>query len=88
MKVTKSKLENDLKLIVREQFGTDIHVEDINSDTHIIDTFGADILDMVELCMSCESYLDDTIQEEDWDKVTTFGSLVSLMESKVTIIGD
>ena len=55
----------------------------ITSDARFIEDLGADSLDTVELIMQFEEEFDIEISDEDAEKLTTVGSSVEYIDSKL-----
>ena len=75
-----SDIEDRVKKIVVEHLG----VEDskIQSDSKFIDDLGADSLDTVELVMAFEEEFGAEIPDEDAEKLTSVGGVVTYLKEK------
>ena len=69
-----------VKAILEEQFGD---VADLTEDTRIHDDLGADSMDVVDLIMSIEEEFHMEVQDEDIEKITTVGDLVTFIEERM-----
>ena len=69
-----------VKAILEEQFGD---VGELTEDTRIHDDLGADWMDVVDLIMSIEEEFHMEVQDEDIEKITTVGDLVSFIEERM-----
>lgn len=68
-----------IKAIIAEQLSAE--PDKITPETSIIDDLGADSLDVVELVMALEEKFGIEIPDEDAEKITTVGDIVSYVES-------
>ena len=69
-----------VKAILEEQFGD---VGELTEDIRIHDDLGADSMDVVDLIMSIEEEFHMEVQDEDIEKITTVGDLVSFIEERM-----
>ena len=69
-----------VKAILAEQFGD---VGELTEDARIHDDLGADSMDVVDLIMSIEEEFHMEVQDEDIEKITTVGDLVSFIEERM-----
>jgi len=69
-----------LKEIIKDELG--FETDDLTLESTLVD-MGADSLDAVELIMAIEEEYDIEIAEEDAQKFTSLGNIVSYIESKV-----
>jgi acyl carrier protein len=60
----------------------EVSEDQITSDASFIYDLGADSLDHVELMMEFEKEFNIAIQDNEWEKVNTFGDAIKLIESK------
>ena len=65
-----------VKEVISEQLGID-DTDSITTETTFIDDLGADSLDIVELIMALEEEFDMEIPEEEAEKITSVGDVVS-----------
>jgi acyl carrier protein len=68
---------------VKEVISEQLDVEDVDSittETTFIDDLGADSLDIVELIMALEEEFDMEIPEEEAEKITSVGDVVTYIE--------
>jgi len=68
---------------VKEVISEQLDVEDLDSittETTFIDDLGADSLDIVELIMALEEEFDMEIPEEEAEKITSVGDVVTYIE--------
>jgi len=70
-----------IKEIIIDKLG--IEETKITSDARFIEDLGADSLDTVELIMQFEEEFDIEISDEDAEKLTTVGSSVEYIDSKL-----
>jgi len=73
-------LEDKVKDIIVEQLG--VNAEQVTNEASFIDDLGADSLDTVELVMAFEEEFGAEIPDEDAEKLTTVGAVVSYLKSK------
>ena len=69
-----------VKEVISEQLGID-DTDSITTETTFIDDLGADSLDIVELTMALEEEFDMEIPEEEAEKITSVGDVVSYIEN-------
>lgn len=74
------KTETILLPIVAEHLGIDIKT--ITPASRFEEDFGADSLDLVELGMACEEAFDIELNDDAVQELTTFQSLVDMIEKK------
>ncbi len=70
-----------VKEVISEQLGID-DVDSITNETTFIDDLGADSLDIVELIMALEEEFDMEIPEEEAEKITSVGDVVTYIENQ------
>lgn len=63
--------------VLATQWGID--QERISAETLFLQEFGADSVDLMELVMALEDFFDIVISDDDWGRVTTVDSAVSLI---------
>lgn len=68
-----------VKEVISEQLDVD-DVDSITTETTFIDDLGADSLDIVELIMALEEEFDMEIPEEEAEKITSVGDVVTYIE--------
>lgn len=68
-----------VKAILVEQFGD---TTTLTEETRIHDDLGADSMDVVDLIMSIEEEFHIEVQDEDIEKITTIGDLVTFIEER------
>jgi acyl carrier protein len=73
-------LEDKVKEIVVEQLG--VNAEQVTEDASFIEDLGADSLDAVELVMAFEEKFDAEIPDEDAEKMTSVGAVISYLKEK------
>ena len=73
-------LEDKVKDIIVEQLG--VTVDQVTSEASFIEDLGADSLDTVELVMAFEEEFGAEIPDEDAEKLTTVGAVVSYLKGK------
>ncbi|MFC1557256.1 acyl carrier protein [candidate division KSB1 bacterium] len=76
-----SSNEDRVKEIIVEQLGVD--ASEVTDSAKFIDDLGADSLDTVELVMAFEEEFNVEIPDEDAEKLTTVGSAVEYLNSKL-----
>ena len=69
-----------VKEVISEQLGIE-DTDSITTETTFIDDLGADSLDIVELIMALEEEFDMEIPEEEAEKITSVGDVVSYIEN-------
>ncbi len=73
-------LEDKVKEIIVEQLG--VNAEQVTPEASFIDDLGADSLDTVELVMAFEEEFGAEIPDEDAEKLTTVGAVISYLKEK------
>lgn len=73
-------LEEKVKEIIVEQLG--VNAEQVTPEASFIEDLGADSLDTVELVMAFEEEFGAEIPDEDAEKLTTVGAVVSYLAGK------
>ena len=73
-------LEEKVKEIIIEQLG--VNAELVTQDASFIEDLGADSLDQVELVMAFEEEFGAQIPDEDAEKLTTVGKVISYLTEK------
>ncbi len=73
-------LEDKVKDIIVEQLG--VNADQVTPEASFIEDLGADSLDTVELVMAFEEEFGADIPDEDAEKLTTVGAVVSYMKEK------
>ena len=73
-------LESKVKDIIVEQLG--VNADQVNAEASFIEDLGADSLDTVELVMAFEEEFGAEIPDEDAEKLTTVGSVVTYLKDK------
>jgi acyl carrier protein len=73
-------LEDKVKEIIVEQLG--VNADQVTTDASFIEDLGADSLDTVELVMAFEEEFGAEIPDEDAEKLTTVGGVISYMTEK------
>lgn len=73
-------LEDKVKDIIVEQLG--VNAEQVTTEASFIEDLGADSLDTVELVMAFEEEFGAEIPDEDAEKLTTVGAVVSYLKEK------
>jgi acyl carrier protein len=73
-------LEDKVKDIIVEQLG--VNPEQVTPEASFIGDLGADSLDTVELVMAFEEEFGAEIPDEDAEKLTTVGSVISYLKEK------
>ncbi len=75
-----SKLEERVKEIIVEQLG--VNADQVTPEASFIDDLGADSLDTVELVMAFEEEFGAEIPDEDAEKLTSVGAVITYLKSK------
>lgn len=70
-----------VKDILAKQF--EVEADKITEQTDIAEDLGADSLDVVDVLMSLEDTFDVEIPDEEIEKLTTVGALVSYIEEHI-----
>lgn len=73
-------LEDKVKDIIVEQLG--VNPEQVLPEASFIEDLGADSLDTVELVMAFEEEFGAEIPDEDAEKLTTVGAVISYLKEK------
>ena len=73
-------LEDKVKEIIVEQLG--VNADQVTTEASFVDDLGADSLDTVELVMAFEEEFGAEIPDEDAEKLTTVGGVISYMTEK------
>ena len=73
-------LEEKVKEIIVEQLG--VNAEQVTPEASFIEDLGADSLDTVELVMAFEEEFGAEIPDEDAEKLTTVGTVISYLKEK------
>jgi acyl carrier protein len=73
-------LEKKVKDIIVEQLG--VNAEQVTQEASFIEDLGADSLDQVELVMAFEEEFGAQIPDEDAEKLTTVGKVISYLKEK------
>jgi acyl carrier protein len=73
-------LEDKIKEIIVEQLG--VNADQVTTEASFIEDLGADSLDTVELVMAFEEEFGAEIPDEDAEKLTTVGGVISYMQEK------
>ncbi|MEG0380910.1 MAG: acyl carrier protein [Kurthia sp.] len=73
-------IERVTKVVV-DRLGVD--ESEVKLEASFKDDLGADSLDVVELVMELEEEFDMQIEDEDAEKISTVGSAVTFIESKI-----
>ena len=69
-----------VKKIIVEQLG--VNAEQVTPEASFIEDLGADSLDTVELVMAFEEEFGAEIPDEDAEKLTTVGAVISYLKEK------
>lgn len=73
-------LEEKVKEIIVEQLG--VNAEQVTPEASFTEDLGADSLDTVELVMAFEEEFGAEILDEDAEKLTTVGAVVTYLKGK------
>jgi acyl carrier protein len=75
-----TSLEDRVKEIIVEQLG--VNAEQVTNEASFIDDLGADSLDTVELIMAFEEAFGAEIPDEEAEKLTSVGKVISYLKDK------
>ena len=75
-----ASIEDKVKNIIVEQLG--VSEDQVKSEAKFVEDLGADSLDTVELVMAFEEEFDITVPDEDAEKLTSVGEVVSYIEAQ------
>ena len=73
-------LADKVKEIIVEQLG--VNADQVTTEASFIEDLGADSLDTVELVMAFEEEFSAEIPDEDAEKLTTVGGVISYLQEK------
>ena len=73
-------LEDKVKDIIVEQLG--VNADQVTPEASFIEDLGADSLDTVELVMAFEEEFGAEIPDEDAEKLTSVGAVISYLSEK------
>ena len=73
-------LEDKVKDIIVEQLG--VNAEQVTAEASFIEDLGADSLDIVELVMAFEEEFGAEIPDEDAEKLTSVGAVITYLKEK------
>jgi acyl carrier protein len=73
-------LDDKIKEIIVEQLG--VNADQVTTEASFIDDLGADSLDTVELVMAFEEEFGAEIPDEDAEKLSTVGSVITYLKDK------
>ncbi|MBT3296615.1 MAG: acyl carrier protein [Verrucomicrobia bacterium] len=73
-------LEEKVKEIIVEQLG--VNADQVTGEASFIEDLGADSLDTVELVMAFEEEFGAEIPDEDAEKLTSVGAVISYLKEK------
>ena len=73
-------LEDKVRDIIVEQLG--VNAEQVTPEASFIEDLGADSLDTVELVMAFEEEFGAEIPDEEAEKLTTVGAVISYLKDK------
>ena len=73
-------LEDKVKDIIVEQLG--VNADQVTTEASFIEDLGADSLDTVELVMAFEEEFGAEIPDEDAEKLTSVGGVISYLKEK------
>ncbi|HPR40651.1 MAG TPA: acyl carrier protein [Oscillospiraceae bacterium] len=61
----------------------DVEEDQVTMDSNIVEDFGADSLDIVDLIMSLEEEFDKEIPDEEIENIKTVGDIVRFIETSL-----
>ncbi|MCA1808299.1 MAG: acyl carrier protein [Kiritimatiellia bacterium] len=73
-------LEDKVRDIIVENLG--VNAEQVTSEASFVEDLGADSLDTVELVMAFEEEFGAEIPDEDAEKLSTVGAVISYLKEK------
>lgn len=82
--MTRTEINTRVQKVCAEELG--IELSRIVPEAHIEEDFGADSLDMVELCMALEEEFQIELEDEKVEKVKTIQQLIELVSSKLQTV--
>jgi len=80
--MTREEILTKVKGVVSEKLN--VGEDQVTGDAKFVEDLGADSLDQVELIMALEDEFELKIPEEEAEKLTTIGSAVDFIESKLS----
>ncbi len=75
-----ASIEEKVKNIIVEQLG--VSEEQVKPEAKFIEDLGADSLDTVELVMAFEEEFDITVPDEEAEKLTSVGDVITYIEAQ------
>ena len=75
-----ASIVDKVKNIIVEQLG--VSEDQVKSEAKFVEDLGADSLDTVELVMAFEEEFDITVPDEDAEKLTSVGEVISYIQGK------
>ena len=75
-----ASIEDKVKNIIVEQLG--VSEDQVKPEAKFVEDLGADSLDTVELVMAFEEEFDITVPDEDAEKLTSVGEVISYIHGK------
>ncbi len=75
-----AQIEEKVKNIIVEQLG--VSEDQVKPEAKFIEDLGADSLDTVELVMAFEEEFDITVPDEDAEKLTSVGEVISYIDEQ------
>ena len=72
-------ITQNVKQIVTDLLG--VNDEEVTLEARFIEDLAADSLDAVELAMQLEAFFDVSVEDEELEKMSTIGDIVSIIKS-------
>ena len=76
----------DLKVIVKPYLEDSSLIENATVNSHLINEFNIDSLDVVDIIVDLEKKFSISIEDKLIEKITTLGDMVKIIESKLALV--